>query len=59
MNSRIPRERILPRWQTFKAEISFDLSIGVEKTAVHVGGMNLFGKDFGDFPQDIIFRYIY
>ena len=35
------------------------LKIGVEKNAVHVGGMNLFGKNFGDFPQDIIFRYIY
>lgn len=59
MNSRIPRERILPRYQRLKAEISFNLSIGVEKTAVHVGGTNLFGKNFGDFPQDIIFRYIY
>lgn len=35
------------------------LKIGVEPNAAHVGGINLFGKDFGDFPQDIIVRYIY
>lgn len=35
------------------------IKIGVEPNAAHVGGMNLFGKDFGDFPQDIIFRYVY
>ncbi len=35
------------------------LRIGVEPTAAHVGGINLFGKSFGDFPQDIIVKYIY
>ena len=35
------------------------LKIGVEKNAVHVGGVNLFGKYFGDFQQDIIVRYFY
>lgn len=35
------------------------LKIGVEKDAAHIGGINLFGKNFGDFPQDIIFRYIF
>lgn len=35
------------------------LKIGVEKDAAHVGGINFFGKDFGDFPQDIIVKYVY
>lgn len=29
-------------------------SIGVKPDAVHRGGINLFGKNFGDFPQSII-----
>ena len=32
--------------------ISFE--IGVKKDAVHRGGLNLFGKNFGDYPQAII-----
>lgn len=28
--------------------------IGVKEDAVHCGGLNLFGKNFGDFPQAII-----
>lgn len=35
------------------------LKIGVEADADHVGGINLFGKDFGDYAQDIIFKYHY
>lgn len=35
------------------------VKIGVEPTAAHVGGINIFGKNFGDSPQDIIFRYFY
>ncbi|UUZ92407.1 hypothetical protein LJK87_44795 [Paenibacillus sp. P25] len=27
--------------------------IGVKSDAVHKGGINLFGKEFGDFEQDI------
>ena len=33
------------------------LRIGVKSDAKFPGGMNLFGKRFGDFPQDIIMRY--
>lgn len=33
--------------------------IGVKADAQHCGGINIFGKDFGDFAQDIIFRIIY
>ncbi len=32
--------------------VSFE--IGVKEDAVHRGGLNLFGKNFGDFPQAII-----
>lgn len=35
------------------------LKIGVEPNAEHVGGINLFGKSFGDYKQDIIFKYLY
>ncbi len=37
----------------------FTLRVGVEPTARHVGGMNLFGRGFGDFRQDILVRYSY
>ena len=30
------------------------LSIGIEKNAIHRGGINLFGKHFGDYDQSII-----
>jgi predicted transcriptional regulator len=30
------------------------LSIGVKENAIHRGGLNLFGKKFGDFEQAIL-----
>ena len=30
------------------------LTIGIKEDAVHRGGLNLFGKNFGDYPQSII-----
>lgn len=33
--------------------------IAVEEDAKHVGGFNLFGKSFGDYPQDIILNISY
>lgn len=33
--------------------------IGVKNDALHCGGINIFGKNFGDFAQDIIVRLIY
>ena len=33
--------------------------ISVKEDAKHVGGINLFGKDFGDYPQDIILTVTY
>jgi predicted transcriptional regulator len=35
----------------------FTMRLGVEPTAPHVGGMNLFGRSFGDYQQDIVIRY--
>ena len=35
------------------------LRIGMKPDAEHVGGVNLFGKQFGDYDQDIIMRIIY
>lgn len=30
--------------------------IGVKRDAVHVGGLNLFGSGFGNYPQDLVLR---
>ena len=35
----------------------FTMRLGVEPDAPHVGGMNLFGRGFGDYQQDIVIRY--
>lgn len=32
---------------------AIQLTIGIKDDAVHKGGINLFGKNFGDYPQDI------
>ena len=36
-----------------------ELKVGVKSDAVNVGGINLFGKGFGDYDQDIVMRMIY
>jgi predicted transcriptional regulator len=33
--------------------------IGVKSDATHVGGINLFGRGFGNYPQDLILRLEY
>jgi predicted transcriptional regulator len=33
--------------------------IGIKADAHHVGGINLFGKGFGNFPQDLVLRLLY
>lgn len=35
------------------------LRIGIKEDALHVGGVNLFGKRFGDTDQAIIVKYVY
>jgi predicted transcriptional regulator len=35
---------------------SIKVRIGVDESAQHVGGLNIFGKGFGDYDQDIIMR---
>lgn len=36
-----------------------DFRVGIKQNATNVGGINLFGKDLGDYEQDIIMRVIY
>lgn len=36
------------------ARDSVKLSFAVKETAVHKGGLNLFGKNYGDYPQGIV-----
>lgn len=31
-----------------------ELRIGIKNDAAHKGGINLFGKNFGDYPQAIV-----
>ncbi|MCD8369080.1 MAG: ArsR family transcriptional regulator [Clostridiales bacterium] len=38
---------------------NISLKIAVKDDAVHLGGVNLFGEKFGDFPQGIIMRITY
>jgi len=33
--------------------------IGVKPDAEHVGGLNLFGRSFGNYPQDLVLRIVY
>lgn len=35
------------------------LTIGNKNTAEHVGGFNIFGKTFGDYPQDVCLQFYY
>lgn len=35
------------------------VKIGVKHDAVHCGGINIFGTNFGDYAQDILFRIIF
>ncbi|MFB5673413.1 ArsR/SmtB family transcription factor [Paenibacillus terreus] len=35
------------------------LRVGVKPDAVHQGGMNLFGRQFGDYEQDIVLKVYY
>lgn len=37
----------------------FTFSLKVDEVNQHVGGMNLFGKHFGDYAQDIIMKVVY
>ena len=37
----------------------FTMHLGVDRTAQHVGGMNLFGRHFGDYAQDIVMKVEY
>lgn len=37
--------------------VKFD--VGVKENAVHCGGINIFGKQFGDFPQGIVMELCY
>ena len=37
--------------------ISFEIEI--KKDAKHVGGINIFGKSYGDYPQNIVMHVEY
>lgn len=35
------------------------MRIGIKKNAAHIGGINIFGKEFGDYPVDIKMEVFY
>lgn len=37
----------------------FSFRIGIKEDAIHKGGMNIFGKEFGDDPHDIKLKILY
>ena len=39
--------------------LSISLVIAIKKDARHIGGINLFGEKYGDFPQGIVMSLIY
>lgn len=41
------------------SNLSLSVRIGVKSDARHVGGINIFGRQFGNYPQDIILRLRY
>jgi predicted transcriptional regulator len=41
------------------AHTSFSVRIGIKPDAQHVGGINIFGRQFGNYPQDIVVRLRY
>jgi len=41
------------------AQSYISVRLGVKPNARHVGGMNLFGRRFGNYPQDIVLRCRY
>ena len=38
---------------------SFSFTLKVDPDSTNVGGMNLFGKHFGDYAQDIVMKVEY
>ena len=38
---------------------SIRIRLGVKESAEHLGGMNIFGKGFGNYDQGIILRAYY
>ncbi|OPA73290.1 ArsR family transcriptional regulator [Paenibacillus selenitireducens] len=44
---------------SFKMNKYIKFRIGIKPYSENIGGINLFGKEFGDYSQDIIMRIIY
>lgn len=42
-----------------KPGITIPLRIGIKADARHKGGLNLYGRSFGNYPQDIVVEYRY
>ena len=44
---------------SFVEDDYISLKLGVEDNAKYIGGMNLFGEQFGDYPQSIVMRAVF
>ena len=49
---RVSKVRISDIWLSENAFVT--MTMGNKKNAKYEGGFNLFGKTFGDYPQDIL-----
>lgn len=52
-NQLIDKRDIFDELRLFEGS-AIQLTIGIKDDAIHKGGINLFGKNFGDYPQGII-----
>jgi predicted transcriptional regulator len=52
-NQLIDSKNIFDDLQLLKGN-AIQLTIGIKDDAIHKGGINIFGKNFGDYPQGII-----
>lgn len=55
----VPSDLTIDDYAFATREKCFRLKIGVKKHAKYMGGLNLFGKNFGDYPQGIRFTASY
>ena len=59
LNNKIVTEKIKVQNLELEKGNKIALSLGNKQGCEHPGGFNLFGKGFGDYPQDIILKIIY
>lgn len=52
----VPLSQVKLKALDLKPGTPIQVRIGVRRDAAHAGGMNLFGRGFGNYPQDLVLR---